>query len=198
MKTKVTYILAVLTMLVVLNGCGGGQIQTGFLSDYSRLVKDGSDLQYMNEKALAQYSSFIVDRVELHLYEGEKAKGDLTDQEIKDLTNYMHAKVLEAVKGAGKKVAYQPAAGVARIRIALTDLDASSAVSLVPQASLVGAGVGGAAMETEIVDSTTNKQIGAIVQKQQGSKIPLTNLGEWTASKQVMDKWAKTFQKRLE
>jgi hypothetical protein len=44
----------------------------------------------------------------------------------------------------------------------------------------------------------TDQQIAAFVMKQQGSRIPFTNLGKWTAAKQVIDKWAKKFQKRIE
>ena len=195
---KVTLITLMAVAVFVLSGCGSKQAETGFLSDYSKLQKEGSALRYVNEKELAQYSSFIVDKVEVHLYEGEKAKGKLTEEEIGDLTNYMHAKIVEAVENVGKTVVYQPADGVARIRTALTDLDASNAVTIIPQASLLGAGLGGAATEAEVVDSMTDQQIAAFVLKQQGSRIPFTNLGEWTASKQVMDDWAKKFQKHIE
>jgi hypothetical protein len=194
---KVTLIVIV-TLVLVLSGCRSKQVETGFLSDYSKLQKEGSVLRYVNEVELKQYDSFIVNKVEVHLYEGEKSKGKLTDEELGDLTNYMHAKIVEAVENAGDKVVYQPAAGVARIRIALTDLDASNAVTILPQASLLGAGLGGAAAEAEIIDSMTDQQIAAFVMKQQGSRIPFTNLGKWTAAKQVIDKWAKKFQKRIE
>jgi hypothetical protein len=191
-------LIVIATMVLMLNGCGSKQVETGFLSDYSKLKKEGSSLRYANEKELAQYSSFIVDKVEVHLYEGEKSMGKLTDEEIGDLTNYMHAKIVEAVENVGKKVVYQPADGVARIRTALTDLNASNAVTILPQASLLGAGLGGAAVEAEVVDSMTDQQIAAFVLKQKGSRIPFSNLGKWTASKQVMDNWAKKFQKRIE
>jgi hypothetical protein len=194
---KVTLIVIV-TLVLVLSGCRSKQVETGFLSDYSKLQKEGSVLRYVNEVELKQYDSFIVNKVEVHLYEGEKSKGKLTDEELGDLTNYMHAKIVEAVENAGDKVVYQPAAGVARIRIALTDLDASNAVTILPQASLLGAGLGGAAAEAEIIDSMTDQQIAAFVMKQKGSRIPFTNLGKWTAAKQVIDKWAKKFQKRIE
>jgi hypothetical protein len=198
---KMNLLVIVLAMAFVglmLNGCGSKQVETGFLSDYSKLKKEGSSLRYANEKELAQYSGFIVDKVEVHLYEGEKSMGKLTDEEIGDLTNYMHAKIVEAVENVGKKVVYQPADGVARIRTALTDLNASNAVTILPQASLLGAGLGGAAVEAEVVDSMTDQQIAAFVLKQKGSRIPFSNLGKWTASKQVMDNWAKKFQKRIE
>ena len=105
--------------------------------------------------------------------------------------------IREAVQRAGKKVVHRPGQGVARARIALTDIDKSHAISILPQASLLGAGIGGASMEAEAVDSVTGKQVAAVVQSGQGSKIPFASLGDWTAAKQAFDGWAKEFQKRL-
>jgi hypothetical protein len=53
-------------------------------------------------------------------------------------------------------------------------------------------------MEAEVVGSVTGKQIGAVVQSGKGSRIPFTNVGEWTAAKNVMDDWGKGFQERME
>ena len=87
---------------------------------------------------------------------------------------------------------------MARVRVALTDIESSAMISVLPQASLLGAGIGGASMETEVVDSQTGQQIGAVIQSGKGSRIPFTNLGEWTATKQAIDSWVKKFQERLE
>jgi len=201
-KTKKTTLLILLAIVLMAlqSGCGGGKehIKTGFLSDYAKLQKDSeSSMRYVNEGALSGYSGFIVDPVKVVFHGGSKSKDKLTEQQITDLTNYTHTKIVEAVQGAGKKVAYQPAAGVARIHVALTDMEKSSAVSILPQASLLGAGIGGASMEAEVVDSMTRKQIGAVVQSGKGGRIPFTNLGDWTAAKSVIDGWAKRFQDRL-
>ena len=191
-------ILAVGIMLIQC-GCGSeGAARTGFLSDYSRLETESStSLRYINTRALAQYSSFIVEPVVVHFHSGAKSQGKLTLQQLADLTNYMHSKIIEAVQGAGKNVAYQPAAGVARIRVALTDIEKTNAVNILPQASLLGVGIGGASMEGEVIDSVTGEQIGAVVESQKGSRIPFSNLGDWATAKSVMNDWAKRFQQRL-
>lgn len=83
--------------------------------------------------------------------------------------------------------------------MALTDISKSSAASLIPQAKLIaGAGIGGASMEAEILDSMTGEQIGAVVESKTGTRMPFANLGKWDAAKQVIDDWAKRLQKRLE
>jgi hypothetical protein len=141
---------------------------------------------------------FIVDRVGVQFHHGAKSQGKLTRKEINDLTNYMHAKIVKAVEDSGNRVAYQPAAGVGRLRTAFTDIQKSDAVSLVPQVRLAGIGLGGVSVEVEIVDSMTGEQIGAVVETQKGSRIPFAQLGEWDAAKGVMDDWAKRTQKLLE
>ncbi|MHC4114440.1 MAG: DUF3313 domain-containing protein [Planctomycetota bacterium] len=203
-STKVLMIVAI-GLLVVQCGCGGKDLaKTGFLSDYSKLsAKSDHIMRYMNEEALDGYSSFIVNRINLHTHSKSKVRkelkeGDVTNQEVKDLTNYMHSAVVKAVQGAGKEVVYKPGPGVARLRVALTDIEKSSLVSAVPQASLVGAGIGGASMEAEMVDSQTGEQIGASIQSRDGSRMPFSNLGEWTTVKKVIDKWAEELQERLE
>ena len=186
-------------LLTVFCGCESKEkAMTGFLSDYSKLKKESeSTLRYVDEDAARKYSSFIVDPVQVRFYSGSPSEGKLTVQQLTDLTNHMHTKIIEAIQGAGKTVVEQPGRGVARVRVALTDIKKSTAVSVLPQASLLGAGIGGASMQAEVVDSVTGKQIGAVVQSGIGSRIPFTNLGDLDAAKVVIDGWAKRFQERL-
>jgi len=206
-KMKKTSVLMIVTIGLMLMqfGCGSNAVvKTGFLTDYSRLSKESdSTLRHINKRALAKYSNFIVDPVKVHFHMGSKAiehrtEGKLTQRQMTDLTNYLHAKIVRAVKDSGNRVVYQPGSGVARIRVALTDIDRSTAASLLPTAKIVGAGIGGASMEAEVVDSMTGEQIGAVVESKKGSIIPFANLGQWDAAKQVMDDWAKRFEKRLD
>jgi hypothetical protein len=199
MKVKVNILLVTVMGVVLIGGCGSeSQVQTGFLSDYTKLQEESkSFFSYFNEAAFSKYSAFIIDPVKTQIYGNEKSKGKLTQEQLTDLTNYMHVKIVEAFRGAGKKIAYRPADGVARVRVALTDIQKTDAINMLPQASLLGAGIGGASMEAEVVDSMTGQQIGAVVQSKLGSRIPFANLGDWTAAKSVMDAWGKRFQKRL-
>ena len=203
-ETSVLMVVAV-GLMVIQCGCEpGAAVKTGFLSNYSRLSKESnSTLRHINKRALAKYSNFIVDPVEVHFHSGAKAieqrtKGKLTQRQLTDLTNYMHAKITQVIRESGKRIAYQPAAGVARIRVALTDISGSTAASLLPQAKLMGAGIGGASMEAEIVDSMTGEQIGAVVESKKGSRMPFANLGEWDAARQVINDWAERFKKNLQ
>jgi hypothetical protein len=205
MKKTKALVIVTIALLILQCGCGESKLaKTGFLSDYSKLSAESDNtMLYINETALDGYSSFIVDSVKLHLYSEAKARkkikeGKITDQDIEDLTNYMHSALVKAVQDSGKKIAHKPDAGVARVRAALTDIKSSSMINALPQASLLAAGIGGASMEIELVDSQTGEQIGAVIQSGKGSRIPFTNLGKWTATKKTIDSWAKKFQERLE
>ncbi len=200
MKTKMMLVMILVAGMVLICGCGGSkQVKTGFLSDYSKLQRESdTSLRYVDDSAAPAYSAFIVEPVVVYFHEGAKSEGKLTFQQLADLTNYLHTKIVEAVQDAGPKVVDKPAAGVARIRVALTDIAKTDAINMIPQASLLGAGVGGASMEAEVVDSVTGKQIAAVLQSGQGSRVPFSNLGDWAAAQTVMDQWAKNFQKKLE
>lgn len=204
-KTSVLMIMAAV-ILVGIGGCGGSKapVTTGFLGDYSKLqaVSDES-YRYLNKTALSKCTAFIVEPVAVHFKEGSKAiqaksEGKVTEQDLADLTNYFHDAIVKAITDAGYSVTYQPASGVARIRVALTDMEETNALNVLPQASLLGVGVGGLAMEAEVIDSVTSKQIAAVVESQKGSRVPFSNLGEWGTAKGVMDGWAKRLKERLD
>ena len=197
--------LAAVIGIFAFSGCGGvEQSRTGFLSDYSRLeTVSNESYRYVDERAVDKYSSFIVDEVKVHFFTGAsavkaKSEGKITAQDLKDLTNYFHSAIVKAISDSGHKVVYQAGPGVARIRVALTDIKETGALNVLPQASLLGAGIGGAAMEAEVIDSVTGKQISAVVEARKGSRIPFSNLGDWGTAKGVMDHWANRLKERLE
>jgi hypothetical protein len=72
-------------------------------------------------------------------------------------------------------------------------------LAAVPQSRmLTGAGVGGASMEFEVVDSRTGRQIAAGIETRAGSRIPFTGLSDWGGAKAAIDNWAKRVKERLE
>ncbi len=203
-KTSVLMVVAVGLMLIQCGCDSGGPAKTGFLSDYSRLqaVSDDS-YRYVDKRAVDKYPSFIVDEVKVHFFAGAsaieaKSEGKITEQELKDLTNYFHSAIVKAILGSGRKVVRRAGPGVARLRVALTDIKETGMLNVLPFASLAGTGVGGAAMEAEVVDSRTGKQIAAVVESRKGSRVPFSNLGDWGTAKGVMDHWANRLKEKLE
>lgn len=203
MKKTGMWMMMAAVILMGMSGCGSEMAKTGFLSDYSKLqAESDTSYRYVEKAAAAKYTAFIIDPVAVHFKQGSKAiekksEGKLTEQQIKDLAGYFNSVLFTAVTDAGCKIAYQPGPNIARVRVAITDLEETGALNVLPQASLLGVGVGSAAMEAEVVDSVSGKQVAAVVESKQGSRVPFSNLGEWGTAKGVMDSWAKRFKERL-
>ena len=200
MKRTSLFMALAIIVLAMQYGCGpkGPQV-TGFLSNYSRLeaISDTS-LRYINPRnTLGNYSKFIIDPVDVHFH--SKAKGtDISSKELAELRQYMYAAIHNAILDH-YSIVRRPGPRVARIRIALTDVEKSSpALNVIPHTKLMGAGLGGASMEGEVVDSITGEQIAAVVQSQKGKKLSLAGLSKWGDAKAVMDGWAQSFKERLD
>lgn len=200
MNKKLVSSLMVFFVVLIFGGCGSKQlVTTGFLSDYSRLGMDSkSSMRYVNPRnGLGNYSKFIVEPVVIHFH--AKAKGKETKrEELVNLKKYMYDSVVKALSGR-YQIVNQAGTKVARLRIALTDIEKSSPVlNAIPQTKLSGLGLGSASMEAELIDSVTGEQIGAIVESQEGKRLSLEGLTKWGDAKAVMDGWAKRFRERLD
>jgi hypothetical protein len=169
-------------MAVILCGCMEEQTSTswtGFLSDYSKLeaVSDTSFRYMAPGNPLARYSKFIIEPVAISV--SSNSMKDITQEDLTDLKNYMHSAVVDTIKDR-HEIVYRPGHGVARVRIALTDLKQSSTVqNVMPLTKLAGTGLGGASLEAELLDSQTHKQIGAIVESQLGNRLSLAGISTW-------------------
>jgi len=196
-KTNLLTVLAI-ALMAVQCGCSAklGR-QTGFLSDYSKLDRQ-SDVSYRYIGSnLGVYSQFIVDPVKVHFHSSSKG-GKLSAEDITDLQNYMHAAIVSAISDR-YSIVYRPGPGVARIRVALTDLKKSKIVQNIwPGSKLAGTGLGGASLEAELVDSQNGTQIGAVVESQLGERLSLDGLSTWGDVKAIMDGWAKRLRERLD
>jgi hypothetical protein len=199
-------IITAAAIMALQSGCQSKKItQAGFLNDYSRLetVSDTSMRYLPPPNQFRQYSQFIIDPVVIHFHTGSKAiaqrsKGKLSEQDLTDLTNYMRDAIVKAVSDR-YAIAYQPAPGVARVRVALTDLKKSNVLlNIYPSSKLLGLGLGAVSLEAEIIDSHTGDQIAAFVESQEGNRFSFDGLSEWGDAKAIMDRWAKRFRKHLD
>jgi hypothetical protein len=198
-KTRVL-LLITLGLMVLAQGCTAKKAKTtGFLSDYSHLRPESDvSARYLAVRTpLFKYTSFIVDPVQVVLHTGSKAK--LTAVEQAELTAYMHEAIVRNLRVGNYAVVQKPGPGVARVRVALTDIKKSKiAQNILPQTKLIGTGLGGASMEAEVLDSQTKVQLAAIVQSQLGNRLSLDGLSTWGDAKAVMEDWAVQFRERLD
>ena len=187
-----------------ISGCGTTPetARTGFLKDYSKLTphpEEEGRFRYINPKMnVGDYSKFIVDPVVLQL--SKEGKEEEIDQEdLNEQVTFFHGKILEEL-GKDYQIVNKPGKGVARIRVAITHIDKTNpALNIHPGTKLTGAGLGGAGMEGEMVDSVTGETIGSVIDFQMGSRLSLVAGLTWFGHAQaVMEDWAEDIRKFID
>ncbi len=173
-------ILTGLFFLVTTILCGAVGAQspaaTGFLTDYTRLkageTSEDAEYSYVNRERLKQYNAFIVEPVLVHFYEKSKAHQKLTQEEIAIFMIYTHAQLVQGLTDGGYRVVAEPGPGVALLRLALTDIVTSKwYLNVLPQTRIMGAGLGGTAMEAELLDSQSGQQLAAVIDRRKGARV---------------------------
>jgi hypothetical protein len=146
---------------------------------------------------LGIYSKFIIEPVVFRLY--NVPVGKRPDMRTRtELSNYMYQAIVKAMQERYMVVS-QPAPQVARVRVAITDIDKSlSSLNVLPASKLSGIGLGGVSMEAEVIDAITGEQIGAVVQSKKGNRVSTAGLNEWGDAHAVMDEWAQRFRNVLD
>ena len=190
------------TLLFTVGGCASSAppARTGFLSDYAQLQPSGENsLRYLaRNNGLGAYSRFIIEPVTI--YNHSMSSPDEIPRQIREeMMIYMRGALVEAIAGPYDIVS-KPGPGVARVRVALTDIKkASAALNILPTTRMTGLGLGGASVEAEIVDSVTGQQIAALVEARMAERLNLVaGWSDWGDAKSVMDEWAKRFRERLD
>jgi len=208
-----------------------GEYQTkGFLSDYSnlQLLEDTEDTFFFQDPKtdISQYKKLMVERIKVWFKEDAEYKG-IDPAEIKDLTDYFHKATVKAVEGQ-YPIVREPGPDVLRLRIAMTDLvptkpSASLVTLVVPFLWLAEAGsgvatdeagstpfVGEVTIELEALDSQSNRQIAAFIERKIGLKYHwnkgietgvtdyLKAYSTWAYTKQAMDHWAQAIRDHLD
>jgi len=179
----------------VLVGCAStpAPTRTGFISDYGRLQKAESGAMRFISPELREYKRFMVDPVEMRIQ-----RDVLDSNERAEVAAHMRDALSRILKAQGFDLTSQPGAGVARVRVAITDVQLSKwYLSLHPASKVTGAGTGGASMEAEVIDAVTGKQLAAVIQIGRGNQFELDTFSKLDDVKDVIDKWADAAAKRL-
>ena len=196
---KVISIGAILSTLIA--GCATVQDpgQAGFLSDYSNLEEIDENHLVYDSGNLGNFSKFIIEPVAM-LYRQPVEKRIFTDEELEDLQEHFKTAVSEALtENGGYQVVEVSASGTARLRIGITDVDDTiGALNVTIYTKITGAGLGGAAMEGELVDSITGEQLAAVSQWGSGSRILRAGFTHTGDAKILMDRWAKALREMID
>jgi len=189
-------ILALIAISSVSTGCkSSAPPRTGFISDYSKLKSIDDNKARFVSPNLASYKSFIIDPVQMKQVNDPPV---LKPEERAEVANYFRESFVKVLKTNGYTVTNKAGVGVARFRVAITDIHESTWWANVhPGSKLTGAGTGGAAMEGEVIDSVTGEQLAAVVKSGKGSQFTL-NIGNTAEDvENLIDQWAKEAEERL-
>ncbi len=159
--------------------------QTGFLSTYDNLRAESDSRLVYGSTDLADYTSFIIDPIEMRVPLSKLSAADQAEA-----ARYFRASTAETIRSQGFTVTDTPGLRTARVQIAMTDIAKSTWWRKIhPVWRSLGAGTGGAAMEAEIVDSVSGRQLAAVVQSVSGNQFDFTAFSTLSDVKSAIDKW---------
>ena len=168
--------------------------ESGFLSDYSKLVHvEGSTSRYIDESA-GPYGTLILDPIEFRV-----PADHIDDAQREELRVHADQALRNVATGAGYVVTEAPGEGVARVRIAITDVNKTAWwMNIHPVSNVAGSGAGGLSVEAEILDAMTNHQVAAVVRSfGRGSWLQLPSFDRVSDAKDAIDRWAEEATMRL-
>jgi hypothetical protein len=155
-------------------------------------------LQFVDEAA-GDYSSFIIEPIVIAF---RQAPGEqvFTDEELSELSAYFEEAVIDALsRNDGYPIVEDPAPGVARMRIGITDVEETIGVlNISIYTKITGLGLGGASFEGEMVDSVTGKQLAATVRWGTGSRILKAGITHTGDAKIAINRWAKDLRAQVD
>jgi hypothetical protein len=197
MSKRTLSIAAILGLALLAAGCAQTPQETGFLSTYANLQSVSSTrLNYVGPD-VGNYSKFILNPVETEFYDQDQTQ-NIAPEDIDHLKQYMYEAIVKAMSDKYTLVS-DPGPGVARIRIAITNLKASTpALNIIPQTKLTGLGLGQASVEAELVDSQSGQQLAAVIDSETGSRFSFSGLSKWGDVEAVMNDWAARWVSRLD
>lgn len=219
---KITGSVVVSLVLGVLAGCATEPTKrveevepAGFLQDYSILREGGegeASLVYWSPGAnWAAYDKVQVDPVTIWLGE-DSAADDVPKEDLQRLADLFHAKLVEKLS-EDYELAAAAGPGVLRVRVALTDAEASNPFldtisTYIPQAYVVSAVltlpadtaafVGEASFEAQLRDAASGELLGAAVGRQAGTKYVFAGTtSSWGDVERAIDVWTTQLRDNL-
>ena len=176
---------------------------SGFLGDYSQLEPWEGNKNIMEYQKPGvnwkQYKRLMVDPIVVDYHPSTKSRR-VKPHELVKLTDFFHEKIVKAVDDA-YPVTNTPAPDVLRIRVCITDIDpTNTAVNVATSVAVfVPLDMGGAAIETEFIDSVTNERVFAAMEQRKGVPVNLMEgMTKYSHAKGAFKYWAKELRKWLD
>lgn len=220
-QSRLKFAALIFGLAIIICGCSKTrQIDTydarpsGFLSDYSQLVRGGDDqaqLVYINTGArFGEYQKIIIEPVAIWQNPNSGfSKADKADLDL--LASYLHTAIVENLKD-DYEIVTERGHGILRLRAAITEARESNprgdiVSTILPPALLMDASsraltgsfrfVGRARVEMEIRDSEYDVRLLAAVDERVGQPLRGGKFDTWGDVKSAYDFWAKKLATRL-
>lgn len=177
------------------------QPRAGFISDYSALEQESDSAYVYASDKLGEYGRFLIDPIEILIEQpSEEEERTFSEEELLSLKTFFEDQLRTALtRDEGYEVVTEPGEGVARVRHGVTALDASTgALNISIFTKITGAGLGGAAMESEVVDSLTGQQVSAAVQWGNGSRVLAAGITKLGDAKGQIKRWVRDLRRRID
>jgi len=182
---------------------------SGFLGDYSKLVKGGpneAERRYLRPDVdWPSYDRILLDPVTIWRGDASRREGT-SSQDAQTMVNYFYRLIEEDLKAQGFDLVTAPAPHTLRVQVAVTKLEEShvamDVVSSVVPATRVLSGldkmitgkpsfVGEAAIEVKVMDAVSGELLGAGVAHRVGGKsLQASHFSSWGEVEDIMRYWA--------
>lgn len=205
-KHRLRFMLVNVAVLFVLTGCATKEIkltETGFLSSYADLQAD-MEAQGMyvyaspDGKIGEQDTKILLAPVQFRLDPALK-ENEISEEDRAKLAEYFFEQLEESLSEE-YTLADEPGGDVLLLRTAITGVLPNKVyLNLHWSTTLIGAGIGGASLEAELVDSLTGERILAFVDARKGRRLNYTKgLTKWGHTKEVLAIWARLIVENLD
>ena len=196
--------IALLVIVLVVTACSAPVKESphsGYLSNYSKLKESEKEKNYLSYRSdkLKNYTKYIIDPVAM-VYQQKTKDPDFSEEELLDLQTYLRDNIIKALTSGDHPLTIVDDAGkdVARIKVAITDVKKTiGALNLTIYTKVTGVGLGGVAVEGELVDSLTGEQIAAAVHWGSGSRVLRAGYTKTGDAKILLKKWSKELKIKL-
>ncbi len=177
--------LLALSALLVLAGCKTSATRTDYLSTYDNLERASGGHAYQVEPdSLAGVRAVYVEPVELRL----DGKDNVTEEQAQVLAVELRQALIDAIQ-PHRAVVSSPSPDAARLRVALTRVRKGVWLfNLHPGAKVMGSGLGGAAIEAEMVDPS-GRQLWALLEMRKGNQMEVDTFDELDDPRDAIEHW---------
>lgn len=181
-------------------GCASrpSQTRSGFLTSYEdvRRIND-TESGYLDKQLLASITSLRI--VETRVIVDKTPDGTVIPPEDISLIEAQIRTSLEKSLSPTYAIVDQDGPGVGRLRVAVTEVKKPTVIlNLHPASKLTGAGLGGATVESEVIDASSGKTAAILIESRKGDQFEIDTLSDFDDALDAVDAWAVAWRKRLD